>query len=71
MHMRTSGCQSAVSIPKPSVTTSLPIVTELFYKAADVRGEALREAAWDALFFFPILVLGPQKPDASSAVVKT
>jgi len=33
-------------------------------------GEALREAAWDALFLFPTLVLGPQKPGASSSTVK-
>jgi len=45
LHMRTSGCQSAVAIPKPSVAALLPVVTELFNKAADVCGEGLREAA--------------------------
>jgi hypothetical protein len=51
------------------VTGLLLVVTELFNKAADVRREALREAAWDVLFLFPTLVLGPQKPGASSSTV--
>jgi hypothetical protein len=40
-------------------------------KAADMQGEVLREAAWDALFLFPTLVLGPKKPGASSKAVKS
>jgi len=47
------------------------VVTDLYNKAADIRGEVLREAAWDALFLFPTLVVGPQKPGASSSAVKT
>jgi hypothetical protein len=71
MHMRTAGCESAVAIPRPSVTTLLLVVTELFNKAADVRGKALRDAAWDTLFMFPTLVLGPQNPGASSSSIKS
>ena len=59
LHMRESGCLSAVAIPKPSLAALLPVATDLFNKAADTRGEILREAAWDALFLFPTLVLGP------------
>jgi hypothetical protein len=70
LHLRTSGCQSAVSIPKPSLHLLLPVITDLMNKAADVRGVELREAAWDALFLFPTLVLGPQKPGASTTAVK-
>jgi hypothetical protein len=70
IHMRTSGCQSAVSLPKPCLSTITPVITDLLNKAADVRGEVLREAAWDALFLFPTLVLGPQKPGASTTAVK-
>ena len=70
LHLRTSGCQSAVNIPKPSLQQLLPVLTELLTKAADVRGTVLREAAWDALFLFPTLVLGPQKPGASATAVK-
>ena len=59
LHLRTSGCQLAVSIPKPSMHQLLPAMTELLTKAADARGTILREAALDALFLFPTLVLGP------------
>ena len=45
-------------------------MTELLTQAADVRGMVLREAAWDALFLFPTLVMGPQKPGASATAVK-
>ncbi len=48
----------------------LPVLTELFNKTADITWEVLREAAWDALFFFPTRVLGPQRPGASSTTVK-
>jgi hypothetical protein len=68
--MKLSGCQSAVAIPKPSIAALLPVVTDLCNKAADIRGEVLREAAWDALFLFPTLVLGPHKPGISSSAVK-
>jgi len=68
MHMKMSGCQSAVAIPKPCIAAMLPVVTDLYNKAADIRAEVLREAAWDALFLFPTLVLGPHKPCASSVV---
>ena len=70
LHMRESGCLSAVAIPTPSLAALLPVATDLFNKAADTRGENLREAAWDALFLFPTLVLGPQKPGASSSSVR-
>ena len=53
VHLRTSGCQSAVALPKPCITMILPVVTDLMNKTGDVRGEVLREAAWDALFLFP------------------
>jgi hypothetical protein len=69
--MKLSGCQSAVAIPKPSTAALLRVVTDLCDKAADTRGEVLREAAWDALFLFPTLVLGPHKFVISSSVVKT
>ena len=71
LHMKLSGCQSAVAIPKPCTAAMLPLVTDLCNKAADIRGEVLREAAWDSLFLFPILVLGPQKPGISSSAVKS
>jgi len=48
----------------------LPGVTDPFNKAVDIRGEVLREAAWDARFLFPTLVLGPQKPGASSTAAR-
>ena len=48
----------------------IPVITDLLNTAADIRGEILREAAWDALFLFPTLVLGPQKPGALSSAVK-
>ena len=49
--------------PNPtSIADLMPVVTDLFNKAADIRGEVMREAAWDALFLFPTLVMGPQKP---------
>jgi len=70
LHLRTCGCQSAVSIPKPSMNQLLPVMTELLTKAADVGGTVLREAAWDGLFLFPTLVIGPQKPGASATTVK-
>ena len=70
-HMKMSGCQSTVAIPKPCIAALLPVVKDLFNKAADIRGEVLREAAWDALFLFPTLVMRPQKPRASSSAVKT
>ena len=69
--MRTSGCQKAVNLPKPSMPQLLPVVTDLMNKAVDIQGEVLREAAWDALFLFPTLVLGLQKPGASSTTVKS
>ena len=71
LHLRTSRCQLAVSIPKPSMHQVLPVMTELLTKTADVRGTVLREAAWDALFLFPALVMGPQKPGALATTVKT
>jgi hypothetical protein len=49
----------------------MPVLTKLFNKAPDIRGENLREAAWDALFLFPTPVLGPQMPGASSFAVRT
>jgi hypothetical protein len=68
-HIRTSGCQSAASLPKPCVQLLQPLITELFNKAATTKGETQREAAWAAVFLFPMLVSGPQKSgDASSAV---
>jgi hypothetical protein len=71
LHMKLSGCQSAVAIPKLCTAALLPVVTDLCDKAADTRGEVLREAAWDALFLFPTLVLGPQKPGISSSAIKS
>jgi hypothetical protein len=59
-----------MALPKPCLPVIIPVITDLMNKAADIRGEVLREAAWDALFLFPILVLGPQKPGASSSTVK-
>ena len=47
-----------------------PVLAELLVKAATTKGEGQREAARDALFLFPTLVLGPQKPGASSSYVK-
>ena len=70
VHKRTSGCQSAVALPKPSLPVILPVITDLLTKAADTTWDVLREAAWGALFLFPTLVLGPQKPGASSSAVK-
>jgi len=71
VRLRTSGCQSAVVLPKPCITMILLVVTDQMNKTANVRGEVLWEAAWDALFQFSTLVLGPQKSGASSSVVKT
>ncbi len=48
----------------------IPVIMDLLNKAADIRGQVLREVAWDALFLFPTLVQGPQKPGASSSAVK-
>ena len=70
MHMKLSGCQSSVAIPKPSTAALLHGVTHLCDKAADTRGDVLREAARDALFLIPTVVLGPHKPGISSSVVK-
>jgi hypothetical protein len=49
----------------------VPIITGLLNKATITRGEVLRETAWDALFLFSTLVLGPHKPGAASSTVKT
>jgi hypothetical protein len=50
---------------------SHPVLAELFTnKAAYTRGEAQREAAWGALFVFPMLVFGPQKRGALPSAVK-
>jgi hypothetical protein len=70
IYLRTSCCQSSPSLPKPCQQKLVHNIADLFAKVADTRGEILREAAWDALFLFRTLVLGPQKPGASSSSVK-
>ena len=44
--------------------------TALFKLAVTTRGDALRTAAWDAVYLFPIMVLGPHRPRAPSSAVK-
>ncbi len=70
MHLKLFGSQSAVALPKPCLPMIIHVITDLINKAADVRGEVLREAAWDTMFLFSTLVLGPRKLCASSLAVK-
>ena len=69
--MRTSGTQSADAMPVPVLILLTPIIDDLFTKDHSTRGTVFRDVAYEALFLFPALVLGPKRPRASSCGVKT
>ena len=70
IHLKTSGCVSAASLPKTYLHQLLPNITDLLTKAITTTCEVL-EATRDALFLFPTLVLVPQKSGAASSTVKS
>ncbi len=67
-HMRTSENQSADALPVPALVLLTPVIANLLTKAHSTRGNILRDAAHEAFLLFPTLVLGPQRPRASSSV---
>jgi len=69
-HMRTSGLLSAATLPTPSLSQLIPFIKDLLERAHSTRGVLLRDDAQEALFLFPTLVLGPQRPGASSSSVR-
>jgi len=69
-HLRTSGAQSAATIPCPAKAEVTTMVTSLFRQVATIRGNTLCTVAWSLVFLFPTLVLGPHRPGAPSSVVK-
>jgi len=66
-HMRTSCLQSAAALSTPSLDQLTPIIQDLLERAHSTRGVLLRDAAHVALLLFPTLILGPQRPSASSS----
>jgi hypothetical protein len=69
-HMRSLGCQSAATMPVMAIPLLLHVIIDLLKRSHSTRGNFLLDAAHEALLLFPILVLGPQRPGASSSCVK-
>jgi hypothetical protein len=70
-HIRISGIQSAATLHGPGFALLPLVIADMFHKAHSIRGPALRDAALETLLLFPTLVIGPQRPSASSSSVKT
>jgi hypothetical protein len=69
--MQTSETQSAAALPALALALLTPVIADLFKKAHSTRASLLRDAAQEALLFFPTLVLGPQRPNVSSSIAKS
>ena len=69
-HIRTSGAQSAASIPYPSKALITTIVSALFRRPVTMRGDALRTDVWFIVFLFSTPVLGPHRARAPSSPAK-
>ena len=67
--MRTSGAKHAVVLLAPTQEQSNPAIADLVERAHFPRGTLFRDAAMEALFLFPTLILCPQTPGASSSSV--
>ena len=70
IHLKTPGCVSSASLPKPCLRQLLLIISDMLTTSVTSREEVLHEEAWDAMFLFPTLVLEPQKSGAASSLVK-
>jgi hypothetical protein len=69
-HMKTSGMRSAVVLPAQGLSMLLLVITDLLTRAHSTRGVSLRDAAEEALLLYPKLVIGSQRPGASSSNIR-
>jgi hypothetical protein len=64
--MKTSRNQYAKVLAVPALKHLTSITAELYKRAYTITGVILRDAAWEAIMLFHTLVLGLQRPGASS-----
>jgi hypothetical protein len=58
-HMKTSGAQSAATLPTPAMSFLTPAIADLVNRAHSTRGSLMRDVAYEALLLVPTLVFDP------------
>jgi len=71
IHMRTSRTLFAAALPAPALDTLMPVIADLLSRAQSTWGVGPHDAALEVILLLRTMVLGPQRPCASSSSVRT